>query len=61
MILETVLWWMPISDAMRFSAVPSACAERIDATTAAGFVVALAQGLVRPRIRMLIWWRCGPQ
>ena len=42
MILETVLWWMPVSDAMRFSAVPSACAERIEATTAAGFVVAPA-------------------
>ena len=42
MILETVLWWMPKSDAMRFSAVPSACAARIDATTAAGFVVAPA-------------------
>ena len=39
MILETVLWWMPISDAMRFIAVPSVCAARIDATTAAGFVV----------------------
>lgn len=37
MIRETVLWWMPISDAMRFSAVPSVCAARIDATTAAGF------------------------
>jgi hypothetical protein len=34
MILETVLWWMPRSDAMRFSAVPSVCADRIDATTA---------------------------
>ena len=42
MILETVLWWVPRSDAIRFSAGPSACAERIDATTAAGFVAAPA-------------------
>jgi len=58
MILETVLWWMPRSDAMRFTAVPSVCADRIDATTSA-FAFLMSEAALAWQV--ISWRRSGPR